>query len=203
MKVYARFDGEGWPTGFYPEDVFQPIAAVPANDETGEPGQAEQRNPSIPMDAVEITEADWIELRAAPAHTLAYINGQVTPKAKPPGPIDLLAYARAKRWEIENAGITVAGVPVATNDRSKVMIAGGRVAAEADAAWTTVWDGADGESYPIDAAAMIAISAAVQAHVNACFVAYASVKAGLVADPPTITTTAEIDAAFAAIATAY
>jgi hypothetical protein len=125
----------------------------------------------------------------------------VEPYAAPA--VDLTSYARSKRWEIENGGITVAGIPVATDDRSKLMITGGRVAAEADPNWMTVWDGADGESYPIDAAAMIAISAAVQAHVNACFVAFATVKAGIAAEPPTVTTTAQIDAAFAAIATDY
>lgn len=105
----------------------------------------------------------------------------------------LSVYAADARWRRETGGITVAGVPVATDDRSKQMIIGARVAANADPDWSTLWVGADGEIYPIDAPAIIAISDAVQAHVNACFATYASVRAEIEAG--TITTTAEIDAA--------
>ena len=108
----------------------------------------------------------------------------------------LIAYAADKRWQKETGGITVAGVSVATDDRSKQMIIGARLAANSDPNWTTQWVGADGAIYPINAAAIIAISDTVQAHVNACFTTYALVKADI--DSGTITTTAEIDAAFAA-----
>lgn len=108
----------------------------------------------------------------------------------------LTAYAADRRWRKENGGIVVGGVPIATDDRSKQMIIGARLAADADPDWTTQWVGADGSVHPVNAAAMIAISDAVQAHVNACFVTYAAVKTDI--DAGTITTTEEIDAAFAA-----
>ncbi|PZU93142.1 MAG: hypothetical protein DI527_07735 [Chelatococcus sp.] len=107
----------------------------------------------------------------------------------------LVAYAADRRWRLEVGGILVGGVPVATDDRSKLMITGARVAAAADPGWSTVWHGADGATYPIDAAAMIAISDQVQSHVNAGFATFASVKAAI--ETGTITTAAEIDAAFA------
>lgn len=107
----------------------------------------------------------------------------------------LLAYAADFRWRLEIGGIVVAGVSVATDDRAKVMITGARVAAMADPDWSTIWHGADGGSYPVNASAMVAISDAVQAHVNSGFATFASVKAQIGAG--TITTTAEIDAAFA------
>lgn len=106
----------------------------------------------------------------------------------------LLAYAAKLRWQTEVGGIVVAGVPVATDDRSKLMVTGARVAAAADPNWVTVWHGADGGSYPIDASAIIAVSDAVQAHVNATFSAFAAVKSAIEAG--SVTTTAEIDAAF-------
>lgn len=87
----------------------------------------------------------------------------------------LLEYARQKRWEKEVGGISVAGVAVATDDRSQTKIIGARVAADADPAWATIWSGSDGGLYPLDAAAMVAISNAVQAHVNSCFTIYATV----------------------------
>lgn len=106
----------------------------------------------------------------------------------------LLAYAADIRWRREVGGITVAGVPVATDDRAKMMIVGARVAASSDPAWSTVWHGADGATYPVNVAAMIAISDAVQAHVNDGFATFATLKAAI--ESGTILTTAEIDAAF-------
>lgn len=108
--------------------------------------------------------------------------------------IDLVAYAADRRWQREVGGITVSAIPIATDDRSKLMIAGARLAAMADPEWTTPWHGADGGIYPLDAAAIVAISDAVSAHVQATFTAFATVKAAIASG--TITTTAEIDAAF-------
>lgn len=117
--------------------------------------------------------------------------------APPPAPIvDLVAYAASLRWQREIAGILVDGVPIATDDRSKVMITGARVAALSNPAWSTLWYGSDGQIYPLDAAAMIAISDAVQAHVNSGFATFAVVKAKI--DAGEITTVAEVDAAIAA-----
>lgn len=111
------------------------------------------------------------------------------------GKAELLALAADRRWQKEVGGLVVGGVPVATDDRSKLMITGARVAAAADPTWATVWHGADGNAYPLDAAAMIAVSDEVQAHVNKSFATFAAVKADIEAGD--ITTKAEIDAAFA------
>lgn len=107
----------------------------------------------------------------------------------------LISYARNKRWEVEVGGTLVSGIPVSTDDRSKLMIIGARVAAAADPAWSTVWQGADSAAYPVNAAAMLAISDAVQAHTNRTFTVLAGVLSGI--DAGTITTRAEVDAAFA------
>ncbi|UZE51130.1 DUF4376 domain-containing protein [Rhodopseudomonas sp. P2A-2r] len=112
-----------------------------------------------------------------------------------PVAVDLLAYAKDASWRKEIGGVVIAGIPVATDDRSQLKILGSRVAADADPNWSTEWDAANDQTYPIDAATMIMISDAVAAHVNRCFSIRASVKAAIAAG--TITTTAEIDAAFA------
>jgi hypothetical protein len=106
----------------------------------------------------------------------------------------LLNYAAEQRWRRETSGMTVAGVPILTDDRSKLMIAGARLAATAKPDWTTPWHGADGGTYVLDAAMIVAISDAVSAHVQASFATFATVKAAIASG--TITTTAEIDAAF-------
>lgn len=103
----------------------------------------------------------------------------------------LIAYASSVRWQREVGGIIVADVPVATDDRSKMMIIGARVAAMADPAWSTIWHGADGDTYPVDAAAMVAISDAVHAHVNASFATFASIKAAI--ESGEVSTEAEIE----------
>lgn len=107
----------------------------------------------------------------------------------------LAAYAREMRWRKEVGGIIVGGVPVATDDRSKMMIIGARVAAAVDPAWQTVWQGADGNAYPVDAAAMLAISDAVHAHVNATFTTLSAVLSAI--EVGQITTEEEVQAAFA------
>lgn len=80
-----------------------------------------------------------------------------------------LATLAAKRWEIETGGIVVGGFPVLTDDRSKLLITGARVKADADPAFTTKWVAADGTRSTIAAAAIIAMSNAVLSHVDACF----------------------------------
>lgn len=119
----------------------------------------------------------------------------------PPAPpalskADLTAYAADARWRKEVGGIVVGSVPVATDDRSKQMIIGARIAADADPNWSTSWVGANGAIYPVDASAITDISNAVQDHVNDCFESFAVIKAEI--ESGDITTTSEIDAAFAA-----
>lgn len=112
---------------------------------------------------------------------------------------DLTSYAANARWAREVGGISVNGVPVATDDRSKQMIMGARIAAQTDPSFATPWVGADGTVVTLTAPQIIAISNAVLLHVQACFATFASLQAGITAAPPTVTTTAQVDAAFAAI----
>lgn len=110
---------------------------------------------------------------------------------------ELAAYASAVRYDKEVGGITYNGSPIATDDRSKQMILGARMVAQADATFTTKWAATDGTIVALDAPGLVALSNAVLAHVQACFLRFASVKADI--DAGNITTTAQVDAAFAAI----
>lgn len=113
---------------------------------------------------------------------------------RPLAKADFKAYAANKRWQKEVGGITVNGIPIATDDRSKQMIMGARMAAEASSEFTTPWVASDGSVYVLTAANVIAISNAVLAHVGACFATYATVAAQI--DSDEITATAQLDAAF-------
>lgn len=105
--------------------------------------------------------------------------------------IDLAAYAADKRWRVETGGIVVAGAPIATDDRSKTMIMGARIKADADPDYTVGWKTADG-FVTLNASQIVAISDAVLAHVDACFEAEAAVLSGI--DAGNIATIAEINA---------
>lgn len=108
----------------------------------------------------------------------------------------LIAYAKDKRWQKEVGGIVVAGVPIATDDRSKQMIMGARIAAEADPEFTAEWDAADGQTpVTLSAVQIVAVSNAVLAHVAAVFTAYKTLNAGVL--DGSIVTFEAIDAAFA------
>lgn len=109
--------------------------------------------------------------------------------------IDLVSYAADKRWQKETGGFELSGLHIATDDRSKLMISGARVAAEADPEFTTSWKAADGAFVLLNAGQIIAISNAVLSHVSDCFTIEAQVLSQI--DDGTITERAQIDAAFA------
>lgn len=129
--------------------------------------------------------------RAPPMKVVPVEGGQ--PVQNHPG-LTLQQYAAAKRWEKEVGGIEVNGLSVATDDRSKMMISGARVAAQNDEAFSTQWKTVDGSFVTIDAPSVMAISNAMLAHVSNCFAIEARVLEAIEAD--TITNTDEIDAAF-------
>lgn len=119
-------------------------------------------------------------------------GGVRTPYAAPA--VDLVAYAARKRWDREVGGVSVGGVAVATDDRSKMMVLGARMAAVADPGFTTRWKTLEGAFVDLSSAQIVAISDAVLAHVDACFALEATVLADIAAGE--ITTAAEVDAAF-------
>lgn len=132
-------------------------------------------------------------------YTFRRIGGVVTQvlDVTPPPPMtkqELIAYAKDARWKKEVGGIFVSGVPIATDDRSKQMLIGARVAADADPNFSTEWSGADDQIYPLTAEQLIGISNAVLAHVATCFGIFANVKSQI--DAETVTTPEQVDAAF-------
>ncbi len=91
-----------------------------------------------------------------------------------PIPLDEIKAARKDaatdlRWRKETGGIVIAGVRVATDDRSKTLILGKRAQAQADPAATFRWKAAGGAWIALTGAQIIAIADAVADHVQACF----------------------------------
>lgn len=131
---------------------------------------------------------------ALPGWTWTAEGGCQPPEPELPTAAELKAYVRARRWDVENGGILVANVPIATDDRSKTMLIGSRLAAmAAPASYTTPWSAMDHTTHQFDAAQVIAVSDAVLAHVLACFNLQGSLLAAIEAG--TVTTREAIDAA--------
>lgn len=106
---------------------------------------------------------------------------------------DLKAYASEKRWRKEVGGITVNGIEVPTDDRSKTMV--GRAARTNGTVTETPFVVAGVNYGVLTKAQFVAIDAAIDEHVAATFETLASVIADIEAG--TITTKAQVDAAFA------
>lgn len=108
---------------------------------------------------------DWSEYQAwvalgntpAPAHTLAEL-------------IDAALRALAdRRWRAETGGISVNGLPVATDDKSQAKLVGACLAATLDASYSVQWMIADRGFVTLDRDQIIAIAQAVRTHVQSCF----------------------------------
>lgn len=80
-----------------------------------------------------------------------------------------LADLATERYARECGGIVVAGAGVATDDRSKTLLMGAKLKAQADANYTVNWKVGPGVYAPLDAATIIGVADAVEAWVGACF----------------------------------
>lgn len=97
-------------------------------------------------------------------------------------PEHLATYREQKITE----GITVNGLTLGGDDKTMLRVAGARIKADADPTFTTKWNG----STVLNAAAIIAVSDAMLAHVDKCFDAYGAV------DLTDLTTPEQVEAAF-------
>lgn len=113
-------------------------------------------------------------------------------------PADLRPYAATVRYARETAGVTVNTAQVATDRDSQQAITGMWAAAQIDPSITVQFKTASGAFVAIGADQIRKIASAVIAHVQACYAAEAQVVADIKAGK--VTTTADVDAAFAAVA---
>lgn len=108
--------------------------------------------------------------------------------------VGLKSYAANKRWEKEQGGIMFGGAPIATDDRSKMLILGARSAAKEDDSFTTAFARPDGSRSILDAATVIALSDALLSHVKNCFAIFDTVCNGI--EDGSITNRSQVDDAF-------
>lgn len=160
MAIYAHVTPENNLIGFYDTEV----GAPPPFDELG--------------DSLVLVDEEMRDLWIANPHMVLGEDGELfEPLPEPPSKAQLLAHLAAHRWVVETGGIQLNGMTVATDDRSKTMIMGARVAAMANPDHVVNWKMPDGSWMPLDAATITAVSDAVLNHVNSCFEREAEVAA--------------------------
>lgn len=106
----------------------------------------------------------------------------------------LRAYAAAKRYQVETGGTVVDGVAIATDRQSQSMLSSALAYLQQQPEGVVRWKTPSGVFVDLDLAALTAAAMGVAAHVQRCFAREAEAVAGIAAG--TISTTAEIDAAF-------
>lgn len=111
----------------------------------------------------------------------------------------LLTYASAARFNLETGGITINGMFFPTDRQTQAQLSGAATAALNNASFSTMWKLPTGQFVQLGAPAIIAAAQTVAAHVAACFAMEANIAAQILAVTPSITTTNQIDAAFAGV----
>ncbi len=104
----------------------------------------------------------------------------------------------AHRYAVCNGGMTAGGVPIKTDSESRADLTAAFIMATANPSYSVKWKAADGNFYPLNAAAIIAIANAVAAFVQKCFDSEASVSANLSQYSTMADANAAFDAAMAA-----
>lgn len=90
----------------------------------------------------------------------------------------LVSSIAARRYEAEVGGITLSGVHIDTDDRSKLLINGAALEATIDPAYAMQWK-TPGGFVELTGEQVIGIARAVRAHVQACFDREAELLAAL------------------------
>lgn len=166
QQLMAEFEGLTLPLGLTDVDLSEFGAVL-----------VEQTEQPAPV-AGKIWDLDGAEL-ADGAWRLKWVQRPATPEELDAERNGLLALAANLRWQKEVGGVSISGVAIATDDRTKVMVAGARVMAENDPSFVTQWKTSGNVFVPLDAPTIIAISNAIGAHVAACFALEAQVIAGI------------------------
>jgi hypothetical protein len=118
----------------------------------------------------------------------AQANPNRVANEQPPVPLTLeevktakLAEIAAARYAEEMSGLDAQAFHLATDDRSKALLAGAYMRAKGDAEFTVQWKGADGQFYTADAPAIIAAYEAITDWVETLFAREAELSAEVAA----------------------
>ena len=105
-------------------------------------------------------QGQWVKLAARPETP----DAQPVPETVPDWP----ALIAARRWQAETSGTTFGGMPIDTDDRSKLLINGAALRADRSADYVLRWKTSQG-FVDLTAAQVLAVADAVSEHVQRCF----------------------------------
>lgn len=141
--------------------------------------------------SVEVDDGGPFPLRSTPTKPPKLTGTQVArwtgsgweKLANAPGPEplpepDWLALIAARRYQAEIGGIELSGMPVDTDDRSKLLINGAATRATRDSSYVLKWKTAEG-FIDLPAEQVLSMADAVSDHVQACFNREAELQAAV------------------------
>jgi hypothetical protein len=155
----------------------------------------------IPVDQADQAQAKHDDLAATGKLTddqIAVLNPAPSPDSVATG---LLAYSADQRWQKEVGGITVNGMYMPTDEQTQYTLTGAVTMVQVTPDTTIQWKIADGTFITLPGPELVLLAQAVATHVQNCFSTEANLSTGIQATPPTTTTRAQIDQAYAAIVT--
>ena len=124
----------------------------------------ERSTPTAPMKLtgaqVAQWQGEWVKLAARP-------EAPESPPDLAPTP-DWPALIADRRWLAETSGTTFGGMPIDTDDRSKLLINGAALRADRSADYVLRWKTSQG-FVDLTAAQVLAVADAVSEHVQLCF----------------------------------
>lgn len=103
---------------------------------------------------------------------------EAAPEPEPPAEPDWLSLIAARRYQAEIGGIELAGLPIATDDRSKLLINGAALRASREPGYTLRWKTGD-DFIDLSGAQVLAMADAVADHVQRCFDREAELQAAV------------------------
>lgn len=105
-------------------------------------------------------QGQWVKLAERPIPT----DPQPAPEPVPDWP----ALIATRRWKAETGGTVINGLPIDTDDRSKLLINGAAMQADRNADYVLRWKTSQG-FVDLTAAQVLAVADAVSEHVQLCF----------------------------------
>ena len=107
-------------------------------------------------------QGQWVKLASAPA------GPDIEPEPIPTPVTDWPTLLADHRWKVEVAGVTVGGIQIETDDRSKLLINGAALRANRSADYVLRWKTPTG-FIDLTATQVLAVADAVCEHVQLCF----------------------------------
>ncbi|MCD5996514.1 DUF4376 domain-containing protein [Pseudomonas sp. CDFA 602] len=162
--ILYRWDEQGYYISNPPSVEVDDAGALPERSTPTKP-------PKLTGTQVAQWQGQWVKMASRPS----------APDPVPlPSPVpDWMALIAARRWIAETGGIVLGGMPVDTDDRSKLLINGAALRASRDGSYVLKWKTLEG-FVDLPADQVLIMADAVSDHVQDCFNREAELQAAVV-----------------------